>query len=131
VVDDEQRQLTATKCWLIVLEVYGSFLPINADEIQDYHAITITALTKAVDELTQLASDSEFLTNPVIVQICKDITNIEACLNKVLQYLIKQPAENKSYSGYLIPLSCGHTGVFNAPERILYESHLRNVSFIN
>jgi hypothetical protein len=70
-----KRNLLSTKCWLIILEVYGSYLAGPLDDTEtDHREVAINSLKTATDELSKLASDSEFLTNPVIVQICKDIT---------------------------------------------------------
>jgi len=33
-------------------------------------------------------------------------------------------------TGYLIPLSCGHTGQFSVNEKTIYEIHLTNAGFL-
>ena len=67
----------------------------------------------------------------MIVQICKDISELEYGLNKALEYLQGETEIDAERVGSLLPLGCGHSGIFNPAERVQYENHLRNAKFIN
>ena len=67
----------------------------------------------------------------MIVQICKDISELEYGLNKALEYLQAETEIDDERVGSLLPLGCGHSGIFNPVERVQYENHLRNAKFIN
>jgi hypothetical protein len=81
-VANSKKQTLCLKCWLIVLEVYGSY---NFDTYDDqtitYRANSLVKLKHAVEDLEALKQDSGFLTSPAVVQICGDISKVQHCLN--------------------------------------------------
>jgi hypothetical protein len=134
-----KRPLLSTKCWLIVLEVYGSHCV--TEETTSYRTNSINLLTNAVDELEYICQDSEFLTSPAVVQICRDISNLQHCLKMTLEYLEQHVpgaqreneeirAGNYAKAGHLLPLTCGHSGPLNEQEKEAYRQHLIAAGFV-
>ena len=71
------------------------------------------------------------MTKPMMVQICKDMTQLQHALRKILEHLsnLQNQPKPEEY-GYMIPLTCGHNGNFNANERLEYGQYLEKVNFI-
>lgn len=140
------------KLWLMVLDIWGSFLPIEPSEINLTRSRALEKLVESIKELKQSFEDNEYSSNTVIVDICREVKNLEKCLSKIVVYLRNQVASGERISGdfssdreeistfrhhfeydkagYLIPLSCGHSGRFNQPELTLLETHLARIGFV-
>lgn len=87
-IHGSKNKLMALKCWLIVLEVYGSHTADENFELSaNFRDNAIQKLRNATNDLDYICQDSEFLTSPSVVQICRDIGQLSFCLKKTLSYL--------------------------------------------
>ena len=140
----------ALQMWLIVLDVWGSYDG-NSTDIQNSRAKSLSKVQNTIEELQAIYRENEHVTNPLLVQLFLQVQTIIQNLTKILHFLEErnQSSTGKSSSlastlpeksvckvimeyskaGYLIPISCGHSGPFNSPEKLLYEAHLIRVRF--
>ena len=145
----------ALKMWIIVLDIWGSFYPLDTVDLHGARSHAITKVTAAVTELNQVYHENEFMTNPLLIQICKDVLVISQSLSRLAEHLEEKLPSPRSRlatmslastatggpsfkviydhakAGWLIPLSCGHPGPFAPNERLLYEAHLLKAGFID
>ena len=142
------RAKLSLQMWLIVLDVWGSFDGNNSD-LQTSRSKSVQKVTATVEELQSIYRENEHVTNPLLVQLFLQVQTIVQSLIKIAHFLEERMQTTKSGSlastqpertvckviteyskaGYLIPLTCGHSGPFNAPEKLLYEAHLVRVRF--
>jgi hypothetical protein len=149
---DTKKALSRAKLvlqmWLIVLDVWGSFDG-NSTDLQTSRSKSLHKVRTTVEDLQSIYRENEHVTNPLLIQLFLQVQTIIQSLTKVNHYLEERVQTGKSGSlastlpersvckviteyakaGYLIPLSCGHSGPFNAPEKLLYEAHLERVRF--
>lgn len=139
------------KLWLMVLDVWGSFYPIEPEEINLTRAKALEKLQEAISELRYCFEEYEYSRNEVVIDICAQAKNLEKCLAKVNVYLKNQVLYRKpsgefspgreemttlrhhfeyEKAGYLIPLNCGHSGRYSSVELSLLETHLARIGFI-
>ena len=150
-----KNQALSLKMWVIVLDIWGSFYPLEPDELHSSRTNATTKLSSAIDELNQVYHENEFMTNPLLIQICKDVLVISQCLSKLMEHLEEKLPSPRSRlgtlslastatggptfkviydhakAGWLVPLSCGHPGPYSTAERIMYEAHLRKAGFVD
>lgn len=147
----ENNPELALKLWLMVLDVWGSFYPIEPTEINLTRAKALEKLQEAISELRYCLEEYEYSNNVVVVSICAHAKTLEKCLAKVNVYLKNQVLYRKpsgefspgreemttlrhhfeyEKAGYLIPLNCGHSGRYSSVELSLLETHLGRIGFI-
>ena len=149
-----KQKMESLKQWIICLDVWGCYLPVLPGDLGLYRARAEDKLKLAIEDLNAIFHEHEYSTNGTIVEICREIKDIEICLTKLLHYVqsrFESLSSNKSSQastvpeqihmtkgkfeyarvGYLIPLTCGHSGPYNTPEKLLYEAHLSRVRFID
>ncbi|CAG9310833.1 unnamed protein product [Blepharisma stoltei] len=148
IVFDKDRKYSLN-LWLIVLEIWGSYLPLNPD-INDYAGRTIQKIKNTIEEMESIYAEYEIISNPTVVIICNEIKAVEKLLYKILDYfqtnsshqmkaisqisseILTTTSRTNDFSraGYLIPISCGHSGNYDDAEKLLLEEHLIQVGFI-
>lgn len=148
----EKEKLLSIKLWIMVLDIWGTFYPIDPGEINSTRLKSLDKLQETIMDLKQMFSDNEYATNATVIDICKEIKNLEKSFSKILMYLKNQiivtpknlgdlsPGRDEfttcrhhyeyEKAGYLIPLTCGHSGRFNNSELLLLETHLTRIGFI-
>jgi hypothetical protein len=143
--------LLGIKLWLMVLDVWGSFTPIEPTEICITRGKSLEKLNYAVEELKDAVAEHEYNTQAVVREICKESKVLEKTLSKVIVYMKNQVGNSRKEgelspgreemnsfrhyfeyerAGYLIPLNCGHSGKFSNLELALLETHLARIGFI-
>jgi len=144
----------ALKMWIIVLDIWGSFYPLDPSDLHSARSHANTKVSTAISELNQLYHENEFMTNPLLIQICKDVLVISQSLGRLLEHLEEKLPSPRSRlasmslastatggatfkviydhakAGWLVPLSCGHPGPLSPTERGMYEAHLRKAGFV-
>ena len=65
--------LQALSSWLMVFDTYGSMISVSPLE-SDFRKAATLKLEKLVGEIEALLKESEILAQPMIIQICKDIS---------------------------------------------------------
>ena len=145
-------KMTSLKLWIMVLDIWGSFFPIESIDLNTTRARSLEKLKESIDELKQAFTDHEYSTNPIIVEICRETKFLEKSFAKILVYLKNQiplafkineelsPGREElstfrhhfeyDKAGYLIPLNCGHSGRYSNSELALLETHLTRIGFI-
>ena len=147
----EKNSLLSLKLWIMVLDIWGSYLPIESININLTRINAVEKLQESIIELKQIFTDHEYSTSPIIIDICKEAKILEKSFAKILVYLKNQIPNTVNSSdssrefdevctfrhhfeydkaGYLLPLSCGHSGHFSNAEIALLETHLTRISFI-
>lgn len=147
----ETDPLLAVKLWLMVIDVWGSFYPLEPSEINLTRAKALEKLQDSIIELKHLLEEHEYSTNSTVLEICEHARTIEKCLSKVNIYLKNQVIYRKpsgefspgreemttlrhhfeyEKAGYLIPLNCGHSGRYSSSELAVLETHLARIGFI-
>ncbi|OMJ78947.1 hypothetical protein SteCoe_21119 [Stentor coeruleus] len=151
VLVDKNKELSM-KLWLMVLDVWGSFLPVEPAEINMTRARALEKLVNSVRELKEALEEHEYSSEIAIVDICRETKNLEKCLSKIIVYLRNQvfvsdkivgdlsPGREEistfrhhfeyEKAGYLLPLSCGHSGRYDQSELSLLETHLVRIGFL-
>ena len=147
----EKKHKESLKLWLIVLDIWGSFVPILPGDLDKSHERAIEKVKQSVEELDALFKENQHSIDQVIIDICRQVKILQNSLVEVLHYLEEQPSNPKlsvsesqnstfltgrgnieySRAGYLIPLSCGHSGHYNPPEKLLLQAHLTRAGIIH
>jgi hypothetical protein len=141
----------SVKLWLMVLDVWGSFYPLEPSEINITRAKALEKLQEATNELKCVVEEHEYSNNQLVLEICELVRSLEKCLSKVLIYLKNQVLFRKpsgefspgrdemttlrhhfeyERAGYLLPLNCGHSGRYSSSELAILETHLARIGFI-
>lgn len=118
--------------WLNILEIWGCYSSVTGcySKCQIYHSVT--ELKIGLSQIKEIGS----------LAICKDIEKILKIVEKVCGNLKiknkKRPGlENDEISvplqnyraGFLMPISCGHSGQYNNLEMEVLDKHLYNAKF--
>ncbi|OMJ70941.1 hypothetical protein SteCoe_30978 [Stentor coeruleus] len=120
--------------WLMVFEVWGCF----NNGICGYQ---VTSLIRPIADLRVCASNIKEFEDCII---SKDIETILKVVEKIcanLQSKARKRTENKENddnaaelqpgdAGFLLPITCGHSGQFNSIERSFYDRHLSNANIL-
>lgn len=120
--------------WLMVFEVWGCF----NNGICGYQT---TSLIRPIADLRVCVSNIKEFQDCII---SKDIETILKVVEKIcanLQSKARKLSENRENeeniaqlqpgdAGFLLPITCGHSGQFNNMERSYYDRHLSNASFL-
>jgi pimeloyl-ACP methyl ester carboxylesterase len=139
---------TAMRSWLLVLEVWGSYLSIAPSEYGQTRTLAVERLKHCADDLEKLATEYKPAKNPLIQGVVSDITIISSCFTKVVFYLedhlpkrgdassstvdsYSRTAIDYARAGCLVPLTCGHSGPYNIPEKMAFEDQLNRINFFS
>ena len=146
----DRNALLSMKLWIMVLDIWGSFLPLEPTDINLTRVRALERLEHSIDELKLIFTDHEYATNVIVVDVCKDCKVLEKCLSKIMVYLKNQiPGKTGDgelssgdelstfrhhfeygKAGYLLPLGCGHSGRYSNLEVAVLETHLTRIGFI-
>jgi hypothetical protein len=103
----------------------------TSSDATDHRKNGLEKLSKLLPRLEELGKNSDLLRQPMVIQIVKDITQTHHFLQQVFIHMARDmPQYNPDRHGYLLPLSCGHNGVFSHAELAVYEQHLVNINFV-
>jgi pimeloyl-ACP methyl ester carboxylesterase len=145
-MEASKHTVQSMRSWLLVLEVWGSYLSLSPRELDQARTVAAARLKICAEELQRSVAEYESLTNPLVVGVCRDLSVIANCFAKVVYYLEDRlsKAENSLNStadsrvavdyakaGYLLPLNCGHAGPLSPPEKSVYEDHLVRIGFFS
>lgn len=139
----------ALKSWILVLEVWGSYLNVTSDNLSHTRSLAAERIRKSGDDLAKLVAEYEpLMTSSLITESCNDTTVLSSCFLKIAYYLedhLPKPGDASSSTvdslsrvaidygraGHLVPLTCGHSGPYNIPERMMYEAQLIQIGFFS
>lgn len=113
-------RLFSLKLWLVVLDVYGSYLPLLPDEIGNSRNKSVAKLKESAEELERICKDHAVFSNPFV---CYIIENTQHLLYHI--FLIYNHYERCNYDKALqsedsqIDLSAGPTSRFD-PVKVGY-----------
>lgn len=134
------------RSWIYVADVWGSFYDFSLTESGRSRRIAVERLKKAAEDLSKLAEKSS--SEGVKIDMCKDTAVLATSLMKIGSYIeipllkacdtsssdANTQSRNESdmrHAGHLVPVTCGHSGPFNTPERLLFEALLESIGFFS
>lgn len=141
--------LRALQMWLIVLDKWGSY-SISMGELSDPKQLSIQKCRTTILNLTSISEENQHLSNPFLQQLFSHTQQITYYLSKVLAYLeaanpetpagrctpstdaeqsVSKATDEFNKAGYLLPLTCGHSGPLSVQEKAVLELHLSRVQF--
>lgn len=147
----ENDGMLSIKLWIMVLDIWGCFLPMDPSDINSTRIRALERLEYYINELRIIFADHEYSVNSTVIEINKYCKVLEKCLAKIMVYLKNQLPTNRlsdgelsgreelgtlrhhyeyDKAGYLLPLSCGHSGRYSISELEVLETHLMRIGFI-
>jgi pimeloyl-ACP methyl ester carboxylesterase len=142
-MDASKHTVQSMRSWLLVLEVWGSYLSLSPQELEQARPAAAARLKICAEELQRSVAEYESLASPLVVGVCRDLSVLANCFAKVVSYLedrlskaTNAPADARegvdyAKAGYLLPLNCGHAGPLSPPEKSVYEEHLVRIGFLS
>jgi len=128
--------------WLMVFECWGSFYPLDTNELEPKYS-TPSKLKEFLNQIQRIYLEHQHATNPSLVKVLTSLKTLEKVLKKLLKNfetrkdsissdvtLSMRSSEEPMSPGYLIPLACGHSGLYNMQEKMLVLKHLEKAGFI-
>lgn len=127
--------------WVRVIQTWGSFLPIGSNFVGKDKAIQ--KIRASAELMGTIFRENEFIVNNSVIGLCRQAKFLKTGLEKVLKCLenfnrtnteeltIRDDDGNEMYhAGYLVPVTCGHSGKYSEEERDMVRYHLKQVKFI-